>query len=144
MHATDVLTLGLLWNNFHDAITEGNGDRIVRNWKFHLLAFKSARRKNYCIKARNLLLQVNYILSPKGTISTQGHNNPMDHHLEHLNRRLKGTLQNMRSNTIKASIRMAAETIDVVNNVCHNFEKHTIECKEISDKHASERPQDDF
>ena len=65
MYATEVLTLGLLWHSFHDAIKEGDGDCIIRNWKFNLLAFKSARRKNYSIEALNLLLQVNYILSPR-------------------------------------------------------------------------------
>ena len=155
MYATEVLTLGLLWHSFHDAIKEGDGDRIIRNWKFNLLAFKSARRKNYSIEALNLLLQVNYILSPReaaqvkwcrsvNTSGRQGHNIPMDLHLEHLNRRLKSTLQNMRSNTTKASIRMAAENVDVVNNVCHNFEKQTNECKEISDKHASPSFQKDL
>ena len=155
MYATEVLTLGLLWHSFHDAIKEGDGDRIIRNWKFNLLAFKSARRKNYSIEALNLLLQVNYILSPReaaqvtwcrsvNTSGRQGHNIPMDLHLEHLNRRLKSTLQNMRSNTTKASIRMAAENVDVVNNVCHNFEKQTNKCKGISDKHASPSFQKDL
>ena len=38
---------------------------------------------------------------------------------------------------------MAAETGDVVNNACHNFEKQTNEYKEISDKHISPSFQKD-
>lgn len=141
IYATEVLTLGMLWHNFHDAIKEGDGNRLIRCWKFNLLAFKSARRKNYSIEALNLLLQVNYILSPReaaqvkwcrsvNTSGRQGRNIPMDLHLEHFNRRLKGILQNMRSNTNKASVSMAAKTVDVVNHVCHDFEEKTSDCKE--------------
>ena len=154
MYATEVLMLGMLWHNFHDAIKEGDGNRLIRCWKFNLLAFKSARRKNYSIEALNLLLQVNHILSPReaaqvkwcrsvNTSGRQGHNIPMDLHLEHFNRRLKGILQNMRSNTTKASVSMAAETVDVVNHICHDFEEHTSDCKGSSDKHESPSFQKD-
>lgn len=154
MYATEVITLGLLWHNFHDAIKEGDGECIIRMWKFNLLAYKSARRKNYSTEAINLLLQVNHILSPREaaevkwcrTINTsgrQGYNISIDLHLEHLNRRLKSILRNMGSNTFKASVQMAAETVDVVNHVCDNFEDQISECKEISNKHASPSFQKD-
>lgn len=55
MYAQEVLTLGLLWHNFHDSIKEGDGDRTLRCWKFNFLAFKAAKRKNYSIEALNLL-----------------------------------------------------------------------------------------
>ena len=63
LYATEVLALGLIWENFHDAIKEGDGDRLVRVWKFLLLIFKAAKRKNYSIEALNLQLQINYTLS---------------------------------------------------------------------------------
>jgi len=50
IYAMEVLTLGLLWHNFHDSTKEGDGDQILRNWKFNLLVLKAARRKNYSIK----------------------------------------------------------------------------------------------
>ena len=59
------MTLGLLWMNFHDAKREGDGDRLVRIWKFLLIVFKVARRKNYSIEALNLQLQVHYTMSPR-------------------------------------------------------------------------------
>ena len=43
LYSMEVLTLGLLWHNFHNSIKEGDGDRIVRNWKFNLIAFKAAK-----------------------------------------------------------------------------------------------------
>lgn len=65
MYAVEVLTLGLLWHNFHDSIKEGDGERIIRNWKFNLLVYKAAKQKNYSIEALTLLLQVNHLLSPR-------------------------------------------------------------------------------
>ena len=64
-YAKELLTLGLLWLNFHDSVKEGDGDRIIRMWKLNLLVFKAARRKNYSIEALNLILQVDHILSPR-------------------------------------------------------------------------------
>ena len=39
LYAKELLTLSLLWFGFHDAIKEGDGNRILRYWKF-LLVFK--------------------------------------------------------------------------------------------------------
>jgi len=61
LYAMEVVTLGLLWMNFHNANREGDGDRLIYVWKFLLLVFKAARRKNYSIKALNLQLQVKII-----------------------------------------------------------------------------------
>ena len=95
-YATELLTLAMLWHNFHDASKEGDGDRLIRCWKFLLLVFKASRRKNYSIEALNLLLQVGHLLSPReaeqvkwsrciNTSGQPGCNMPMDLHMEHLN-----------------------------------------------------------
>ena len=34
---TEVLTLGLLWLGFNDAIKEGDGEKVFVYWKFLLL-----------------------------------------------------------------------------------------------------------
>ena len=41
LYATEVISLGLIWNGFHDAIKEGDGDSILRYWKIFLVVFKS-------------------------------------------------------------------------------------------------------
>ena len=63
-YAVNVLTLGMLWHTFHDAVREGDGDRIIRCWRFLLLVFKHSGRKNYSIEAFNLLAQM-IKLSPR-------------------------------------------------------------------------------
>ena len=62
---TEVLSLGLLWHGFHDAIQEGDGDRILNYWKLLLVLFKSTNHPNYSKEAVNLLLQYYYKLSKR-------------------------------------------------------------------------------
>ena len=37
MYAEELLSLGLLWHGFHNATREGDGERLLRYWKFLLL-----------------------------------------------------------------------------------------------------------
>ena len=36
VHSTKLLALSIIWHGFHDAIREGDGDRILRYWKLLL------------------------------------------------------------------------------------------------------------
>lgn len=148
----EVVTLGL---NFHDSIREGDGDRILRGWKFNLLAYKAAQLKNYSIEALNLILQVNHVLSPReaaqvkwcrtvNTTNLKGNNIPMDLHLEHLNRRVKTTLRNMGSNVTDKSVKLAAESVGIVNDICHVFERESTSSKASSNKHSCPSFDKDF
>ena len=56
-YACEVLTLLLIWHNFHDAIKEGDGNRVMLVWKLLLLVFKATNRRNYSIEAATLLIQ---------------------------------------------------------------------------------------
>ena len=47
VYATELLTPSLIWHGFHDATREGDGDRILRYWKFLLIVFKASNRSNY-------------------------------------------------------------------------------------------------
>ena len=155
LYATEVMTLGLMWENFHDATREGDGERLVRIWKFLLLIFKAARRKNYSIEALNLQLQINYILSPRqaaqlkwsrciNTTNIIGRNIPMDLHLEHLNKLLKCIMRNMGSNMTDNSVKLAAECIQVVHSICSKFEECTSNCAPNSNTHSAPSIQQDF
>ena len=134
LYATDFMSVGLIWHGFHDAIKEGDGDRVLRYWKF-LLIFKATKCRNYSKEAVNLLLQVQ-TLSPRlsaqlkwsrfvNTTGRAGCNIPCDLFLEHMNRRLKMMIRNMGSNVTDSSITQAAVSINVVNHVCHQFEKES-------------------
>ena len=146
-YAVQLMTLGMLWHNFYDSVKEADGNRLIRNWKFNLLIFKAARRKNYSKETLNLLLQVNYLLSSResaqlkwcrciNTCGRQGTNISMDLYLEHLNRRLKTTLRNVGSNITDNSVNLAAESIAIVQHVCEQFERETSTSGPSSDKYS--------
>ena len=65
LYAREVLSLCLLWHGYHDAISEGHGDRVLRYWRFLFLVFKNVGQKNYSLEALNLLVQDQYLLSPR-------------------------------------------------------------------------------
>ncbi len=145
VYACDVLSLGLLWMGFHDAIREGDGDRVMMYWKLLLPIFKASGRRNYSIEALNVQLHRRFTLSERQAaqlvwsrfINTHGHrgcNIPCDLHLEHLNRRLKTAIRHLGSNIRPASIVRVAKSIGVVQRVCEVFENETRH-KRDSDKH---------
>ena len=51
MYGSEVITLGLLWDNYRDAIREGDGKRVLLVWKFLLIVFKASHRTNYSKEA---------------------------------------------------------------------------------------------
>ena len=155
LYAIELMTLGMLWHNFYDSIKEADGNRLIRSWKFNLLIFKASGRKNYSIEALNLLLQVNYLLSPResaqlkwcrciNTSGRQGRNISMDLYLEHLNRRLETALRNAGSNITDKSVSLAAESISVLQHICEQFEKETCTDSPNSDKHSYPSFEKDF
>lgn len=133
MYSKEVLTLGLMWLGFKDATKEGDGDRVIRYWRFFLLLFKSTRKQNYSVEAARLLIR-DCLLSPRlqaqnrfsRFVNTQGRpgaNIPLDLHMEHLNRVVKDTLSHMGSNITDKSIDRAGRSVGVVANVCSSFTK---------------------
>ncbi len=104
-YARELLTLGLIWLQFYDAVKEGDGDRILLAWKILIPVFKATNHVNYLKEAVNLVLQTQILSQRKAgqllwsrCINTQGrkgHNLPCDLHQEHLNQRLKGVLRSV-------------------------------------------------
>ena len=126
----------MLWYGFHDAIQEGDGDRILNYWKFLLVLFKSTNHPNYAKEAVNLLLQYYYKLSERQKaqllwsrcINTKGQpgcNVPCDLHMEHLNRRLKKVINSMGANVRPSTIVKAGKALGPVDHLCQVFEHET-------------------
>ena len=136
LYASEVLSLGLLWHGFHDAIKEADGKRILNYWKFLLVVFKSTNHHNYAKEATNLLMQYYYTFSERqkaqllwsrciNTKGTPGANIPCDLHMEHLNRRLKNTIHSMGANVTPSTIVKAGKALGPVHHVCQVFEDET-------------------
>ena len=132
----NVLNLGLLWHGFRDSVHEGDGDHIIRYWRFLLPGFHRSGRKNYTVEAFNLLVQT-ITLSPRkvaelkwnrtvNSVGREGHNIPCDLHMEHLNRRLKLMTSNLGFNISKPQcIKDISKCLGVVSKICAKFEQET-------------------
>ncbi len=132
-YAQDVLTLGLLYLEFCDAIKEGDGSRILRCWRYLLLVYRASHRTNYAIEAFTLLAHEKYILSPRmalqlkwsRTINTHGRpgkNIPCDLHLEHLNRECKTALSGLGSNITDRAVQRIGRCIRTTTSMLENFD----------------------
>ena len=150
VYATELLTLGLIWHGFHDAIREGDGERILQYWKIFLIIFKCTNHRNYAKEALNLLIQYHFKFSERqkaqllwsrciNTSGYQGDNIPCDLHMEPWNRRLKNVVCNIGANTKLETIRKAGKAIAPVQHICRVFEQQT-----ATNKHSDFHPIPDF
>lgn len=64
-YACVTLMHGLLLRNMDDAVHEGDGDRILRLYKFLLLQYKMGKHKNYSLAVFKLLCSVHALLSQR-------------------------------------------------------------------------------
>ena len=63
-YAREVLSLGLLFLEFTDAIREGDRLRILQCWKLFLPLFKATKHTNYSVEAFTMLVQYHFFLYP--------------------------------------------------------------------------------
>ena len=129
---------GLLYMNLTDAIAEGDGDRIIRCWKFLLLHFYSDRGSTkYAVEALFLQFQQQALLTPRQAYRQRwnrsvnnrggrGKNVPLDLEVEHGNNLLKEALRKMGPNLTHSAVTrsarmlyMARETVDKLAQECN-------------------------
>ena len=104
-YQTSLLELGMMTKNFFNAVSEGDGERVFRCWKFMLLYLKAdgARSRKYALEAFYLICQFYSLLSERGAFRIiwnrflkssdgLGGNIPLDLALEHCNRMMKQVL----------------------------------------------------
>ena len=101
--------------DYADSIKEGDGNRVLRFWKYLLPIFKASGRKNYSIEAVHLLNQVEFELTERecaelkwnrfvNVHGVQGRNIPCDLHMEHLNRVYKNAVYGLQANKTPEAI----------------------------------------
>lgn len=106
-NASEYLTMqvhdGLVFLELRDAILEGDGPRIIRCWKFMLLLWHLKGHTKYVSEAVHLICAIEATVSSRifeeltwcrtvNTCGKPGKDIPADLFLEHLNRKLKDTL----------------------------------------------------
>jgi hypothetical protein len=110
-YQSSFLEIGLLVKNFFDAISDGDGGRVIRCWKFMLqyLRHDGAGSRKYALEALYLQCQVNALLSPRAAHRLtwnrffkskfgSGGNIPLDLALEHFNRIIKTLIKKLGAN----------------------------------------------
>lgn len=113
---------GLFFLNFLDAIAEGDGNRIIRQYKFLLLSFRAdgQQSKKYALECLYQSFLVNALLCPRdverftwnrtvNTFGGIGRNVPLDLDMEHSNRFIKQAIKNLGPNV----------TEKAVERICH-------------------------
>ena len=124
-YASGLLSMGLIYMEFSDAIREGDGLRILRCWRYLMLIFKAAQRSNYSIEALNLLSQYHFFFTFRqaeqliwsrcvNTHGRPGKNIPCDLYMEHLNRICKMTVAHLGANKTTDSLQRAAKCVGVL------------------------------
>ena len=59
-YGREVVTLGLLWSNFYDAIKEGDGEGVLLIWKYLMVIFRQTNHRNYTKEAALLLINYHF------------------------------------------------------------------------------------
>lgn len=133
-YATAVLNDGLLLLEFKDAIREGDGIRILRCWKVLLMYFRMANHTNYASEAFHFISQVTATGSPRvasqllwsrvvNTKGKEGHNVPVDMHMEHLNRTVKEYIAAVGANISQNTILQCGQSLDGMMTITKNFDR---------------------
>ena len=145
-YSKEVISLGLLYFNFKDAVREGDGDRVLQMWKYFLLLFRATGRTNYATEALTLLLQCNVFLPPNlveqikwsrfiNVHGQLGRNISCDLHMEHLNRVVRSSIEVMGANKSGKAIVRAGKCVGKFVKVLSAFHKQA-DIQERSGDHS--------
>ena len=152
-----LLEYGMLYKNFCDAISEGDGGRLLRCWKYFLMIMKKdgARSRKYPLEGLNLLCQTYAILFPRDahrlvwnrSVKAKygaGGNIPLDLALEHYNRVLKEVIKKMGPNACnEKAVSRFCKAIPTNKQLMDNFD-HTCKVLRRSGKHVKTVASNDF
>ena len=132
-YACELLTLGLIFNEYSDAIKEGDGKRVFRCFKYMLPLFKASNRVNYSCEMFCTLAQHKFILSPRlahqlqwsrfvNTHGKKGKNIPCDLHMEHLNRIVKNGIHGLGANKAEKAMVRVGKCVDSISDVLTTYD----------------------
>ena len=127
-YSRTALSLGMLVYDFNDARQMGDGDRIIRLYKFLLLHFKAAKKPKYSYQVLRLLGQINCFLSPRLAyelkwnrfVNKTGqlkHNIEVDREIEHQNRVFKENCGGLRGKVTKKSIDRISRSAQIIDEL---------------------------
>ena len=132
-YAKQVLSLGLFYIEFSDAIREGGGE-VLWCWHYMLPIFLGAGRTNYSTEALTMLFQYAHAMSLRLAeqikwsqfVNVHGHpgkNIATDLHMEHLNRIAKDAIKGMGTNKTEKSVMRVGRAIGTITPLLANFDE---------------------
>ena len=142
-----LLNQGLLFMNFIDATSEGDGERTLRCWKLPLLHFKANKSTTkYALETPYLLFQVKSLLPPdqahklvwNRTVNNKGglvKNVALDLDLEHDNNYLKQSIKTLGANVTPQAVTRISRAQKVTKQILTNLDKDCF-VKSKSGKHV--------
>lgn len=151
------LEYGMLFLNFCDAVSEGDGQRIIRFWKFFLLFLKNDGQRSckYALECLTIMCQIYALLSPNDahrliwnrSVKAKyglGGNIPLDLALKHYNRVLKEVIKKMGPNASnEKAVNRFCRSFVVTKQLMDNFDQ---DCKlfKRSSHHVKKRATEDL
>eukprot|EP00794_Sanderia_malayensis_P004842 gene4842-5476_t len=153
-YAAGRLNLGLLLLNVDDAVKEGDGERIIRCWRFFLLFYKAYGHHKYGIAAYHLLSRVTALLTPaqaeqlvwNRTVNKKGgkgRNISCDLRLEQLNCLTKEILCNLGVNLDESNAKRESYAIGFLEKILEALDKD-LTIHNCSGHHKVKSKQKDF
>ena len=149
----NLLVLLLLRENHNDAIRLGDGERVVRLYKFYTLFFKISKCPKYALATLELQAQLNCLLTPRMAYSLTWNrfvnhkgqvdsNHPMDLDLEHDNKYFKTDIHSFRGEITDKSITRVSRRVEGSQAVLSSFDKSSSVAKP-SGRHTRLSTKDD-
>ena len=144
-YADELVTLGMLFLNYRDAVQEGDGLRVLTVWKHLLPILRYSNRRNYSIEVLLTLYQYYFVFSPRQAsqflwsrfVNTRGlpsKNKAGDLHMEHLNRLCKECISGLGANKTPAAITRIGRAMGPLKKVLDSFDD-TVEATKVSGSH---------
>ena len=153
-YACTRLSIGMLLFNFDDAVKEGDGERVIRCWKFMMLIFKAYNHTKYSFAALHMQISIKALLTPRqahsfiwnrmvNTKGGLGKNISMDLRLEQLNKLLKDMLRCLGVNITKKSSERCSKALKLVEDILSSIDTE-LKVKEPKGQHITAKRDKDF
>jgi hypothetical protein len=152
-YACTRLSFGLFIRNFDDAVKEGDGQRIVRCWKFLMLIFKAHGHPKYALAAFQMQANILALLTPREahqlmwnrTVNNQGgrgKNISLDLKLEQVNNFTKELLKNLGPNITENSANRSSKAVRNVDEIIQSLDKSLSITKPTGHHKVAKRDKD--
>ena len=133
-YAIQIISMGCFYMEYSDAIREGDGERILRCWRYLLPIFWNSGRTNYANEVLNMLFQHDFSLSPRHATDLlwgrsinvhgrKGKNVSADLHMEHMNRVVKDCIKGLGSNQTERAIVRVSKALGTIIPVLDQYDE---------------------